>query len=595
MNRIMTIYARPALAHGGVAPGHPAIALEGAWPAEPGSPFLLALDDVIDGRFEALDEAASAMAESLARDTALTLPESKWPPLAQDAPAVPSISPFYLNALDLRYFLLKLLRVAHFFSEICPPRRRETLQLIVSRQDDRAYVDVLQAIAHAFERPLVVRWSKEDYAPINAPPSNPLLRRALGELAQRLEPDPVCNASSARAVFCGNTRVLAAICESLVDNNWRAWWLYDRFAVRTWLAWRRHGVGQLFCNSSLGRENRLSAILPQTIDYRGVDLAPAIGRWFWQRSAQHGASQTRLIEQLESHFSAVKPSMLVLDEDATPMARAAVAVARRHGAKSLVIQHGVPCCRFGFAPPAADRIGVWDAVSRRQLMRWGVSNNRIVITGSPHQEQLQAAVVQHRKGSSATATRFLLLNTVPPRDHRPDAIAMGLNSRTYAIMLDWVLGCFAARRHLRLTIKKHPRAGKDAALEQGLAKHADLAARVLKREPLAACLADADCVISCGSSAGVEASAVGLPVIQLVPPAAADFLSREDWGAVGIARSAEELGAWIDAVVHGNVIAPRNGRARDEMGAAERIVRLIEEMHVGDKSGHVSELEAIPA
>ncbi|MEX2558900.1 MAG: hypothetical protein WD403_03250, partial [Pirellulales bacterium] len=64
------------------------------------------------------------------------------------------------------------------------------------------------------------------------------------------------------------------------------------------------------------------------------------------------------------------------------MKRAAIAFARSHGIKSVVVQHGAPCVRFGFAPLHADMFCAWGESSRRQLEAWQVPPERIVVTGA---------------------------------------------------------------------------------------------------------------------------------------------------------------------------------------------------------------------
>ena len=54
-------------------------------------------------------------------------------------------------------------------------------------------------------------------------------------------------------------------------------------------------------------------------------------------------------------------------------------------------------------------------------------------------------------------------------------------------------------------------------------------------------LAGTDCVLSCLSSAGVDAALAGLPVIQLLPAGSGPILPHEAWGMHGTARTAKEL------------------------------------------------------
>jgi hypothetical protein len=92
-----------------------------------------------------------------------------------------------------------------------------------------------------------------------------------------------------------------------------------------------------------------------------------------------------------------------------------------------------------------------------------------------------------------------------------------------------------------LTVKLHPRAGHDPILHAALAERPALAARLVRRGGLERLLRGIDCVLSCGSSAGVDATLSGIPVIQVLPAGASDFLSREPWGLAGSVRTADEL------------------------------------------------------
>ena len=64
-------------------------------------------------------------------------------------------------------------------------------------------------------------------------------------------------------------------------------------------------------------------------------------------------------------------------------------------------------------------------------------------------------------------------------------------------------------------------------------------------------LAKADCVLSCVSSAGVDAALAGLPVIQLLPTGSGPILPHAAWGFHGTARTAGELGNQLAQVLAG--------------------------------------------
>jgi len=594
----LLVFARHQLVDRSLGTHHPALLLEGSWPVggSPGARW--SLDGAIDSRFEWVDEQAAQWAERLAQ---VSLP-------AGDRPALPDAIPLaYLNALALRYYLAKLIRVVAYFSEVRRPGSGDRLTLVAARRRDEDYAEVLVEICRAAGADWRVKWTESGGRARDSFPPNGRWRRSAAWLAGMLKPPSGARASRRRAVLCGNPRLLDPVCRELLARGSRIWWLYDRFALKSWLRWRAAGVGQLVCNASLGRRNRLPAHLPERIECRGVNLAPPLARWLAERVRTRGPRQTRIVEEIDAYFRRVRPDVLVLDEDATPLARAAVAVARQSGTASFVVQHGAPCCRFGFAPLAADRILLWGRCSQRQLIRWGVPPQKTIVTGSPrhdhsvgkltggvprvtlHRQQVPEDELTSPNGRKTTEPkgkhvlnrppRVLLLATVPPRDDRPDAVTLNLNRRTYAEMLRMACAAVGRLAGARLIVKLHPRAPDDPIAKATLEGFPSLSSRVVRRGPLERWLREADCVLSCLSSAGVEAALTGVPVIGLLPSGSGDVLPHDEWGMVATARSEAQLDRLLSGVFAGTW-RPAAGPVGDVFAnlgrpAAERIAEVI--------------------
>jgi hypothetical protein len=538
------------------------VLLEGAWD-EPASAERGSLDQALDGRFDWLDRQAEACAAAAIQ--------------YDEARAARGPSPLWLGALELRYQLVRLLRVCAFFQHVRPLARGEQLQLVVELPRDEDYVDLLGQLCAAAGAELAVR--ERPGAGPRGPqfPPNATLRRWLGAMAEHVQPRPERRPGRIQLVLCGNPRVLEPLVPTLLAQGVGLWWLYDRFALQAFLRWSWRGVGQLVCNASQAQHNTLQAAVPEQLDGLGVNLAPAVRRHAERWLQGHGARQSALATTIAEHFQRLRPRALVLDEDATPLARAAIAAARAVGARSLVIQHGAPCCRFGFAPLAADAICAWGRSSRGQLLRWGVPDGQILVTGSPYHEQLRGRMPAsaRTRARSAGGYRFLLLATVAPRDERPDALALHLTRQSYAGLIRAALDGTLAAGCRELVVKLHPRAGRDPILEAALAERPELAARVVRRGRLEHLLRNVDCVLSCGSSAGVDATLSGVPVIQVLPQGASDFLSREPWGLAGTVRTADELALLARQVLSLGVRRPEpdSGVFGDfERSAAARIV-----------------------
>jgi len=528
--------------HEAPAPAEPVLLLEGAWPVGDASESHMALDEIIDARHEWIDLEASRLAECLS-DASL--------PSSQPGENMPQGA--YLNARTLRYYLVKLLRVVAYFTEIRPLSPGDRVELLAARRRDEDYADVLEAICHQAGASLRVRWTPAPKPNPVSFPGNPPWRRWAPNLLEKLVPR--CRESGPRVVLLGNPRLLDPVCGALLGRGCQPWWLYDRFAFGTWRRWRLAGVRQLVCDANQGRRNSLSPQLPHRVFCRGIDLTTPIERWLASRLAEHGTRQTRFVERIDAHFRALRPDALVLDEDATPFARAALAMARHHGAASFVVQHGVTGCRFGFAPLGADYFFAWGNSSREQMMQWGVAPERILVTGSAQHDGWLAeggfSALQGLRTSKNNAPRILLLATVPPSDARPDAVSLHFTRETYAEMLRVALASVAKLDGARLAVKLHPRVARDPILAEVLAAFPSVSCRVGRGGNLRSWLKDADCVLSCFSSAGIEASLVGVPVIQLLPVGSQGLLPCDRWGLFADVKTEAELDRTLADVFQG--------------------------------------------
>ncbi len=573
----LSVYARHGLVDADLSPASPALLLEGSWAPAAAAPVHWSLDAAISPGHAWIDEQAAEWAELLAKD-GMFLPRGN--PLAR-------LSSADLNVLELRYYLVKLLRLVAFFTEVQPLGTGQSVELSAQRHRDQDYADLLEQLSRLSGIDCRVRWLDVPQPARGVFPQNGGLRRLASWVAQCFARRDASYRRRPRVVFCGNPRLLDPVCGELLRRRASVWWLFDRFAIKPYLRWRPRGVQQLVCNASLGRENRFYNHLPDRLDCFGVNLAPAVGCWLNERLSSHGPRQTRLVEQIDSHFQRVAPDVVILEEDATPLGRAAVAIAQYHGTASMVVQHGAPCCRFGFSPLAADRIVVWGESSREQLVRWGVAAEQIRVTGSPRHDRLRARFTKTRRfdairravRQASDQPHFLLLSTMPPRDDRPDAVTLGLNTRTYAEMLRTVLAVVARRPGAQLTIKLHPRAADDPILRQVLREFPQIEARLIQRPTLEETLRGVDCVFSCGSSGGVDATLAGIPVIQILPPGVDELLPHESWGITGTAHSETELEPLLRQALEGPVGEPaiidRRVLGDFQRPAVERIVEEI--------------------
>jgi hypothetical protein len=249
-----------------------------------------------------------------------------------------------------------------------------------------------------------------------------------------------------------------------------------------------------------------------------------------------------MVANIERMFARQRPTHVVVDQDASPLARALVAAARRWGARSVVVQHGVPYVRFGYAPLVADCLCAWGETSREQFAGWGVDRRRVRVTGfPPHDALMPKLAAVAARGPSKAGEHVLLLATLAPRDERPDLARYHQTTATFANMLRRVTRVLSEAGIARLVVKLHPRDPAAQVVRRLMSQGTNLEVRFVEQGDLAALLADATCVLSCASSAGVEATLAGVPVIQLMPGGSADMIDDRAWGLLGTARSDREL------------------------------------------------------
>ena len=483
------------------------------------SPDRISLDDLLDSRWEALDRQASDWAEMAGG-------------VERGEPNVA-----LLNALKLRYYGVKLLR----WATVCQawvPELPGGVTWHGARNRDEDYADVLQSICQFYHRPCSLHWHDLPPAVKHSPPPNPWWRRWAGKgwsWGQKLAGKEKRIVGKPRFLLCGNPQWLGHVADGLQQEGAEIGWLYDRFAFRA--AWDavKQNRRLFFCDSSTGSKHRVPMPQSAPLDFQGVDLSGVLLRWLEQRAALVGANQAKLIEQIDRHLHAWRPDLLVLDEDATPMARGAIYLGRKYGIRSVVLQHGVPFVRFGFAPMLADCVAVWGEASKQQLIGWGVPGDRIVVTGCPKHDCL----IRISSSPSHPRPRLLLLCTVPPTADRPDSLEFHLTPRTHRRLLH--AACSAAQQlQADLLIKAHPRAPHDTALTEALADFPTLRWQRVQGD-LSKWVAQSDVVLSCASSSGIEAALCGGKVIQLMPEGAADLIPALSWGLLATAHNADEL------------------------------------------------------
>jgi hypothetical protein len=130
-------------------------------------------------------------------------------------------------------------------------------------------------------------------------------------------------------------------------------------------------------------------------------------------------------------------------------------------------------------------------------------------------------------------------------------LSFHLTQKSHAEMLHMAGAAVASISGARLRIKTHPRTRGLQTFHRLIQAFPSLDVRLVGRRSMDDLLAEATCVLSCASSAGIEATLTGRPVIQLLPASSEDLLPSHAWGLAGTARCQEELERLIGAALDG--------------------------------------------
>jgi hypothetical protein len=548
----LKVFARFELSRGQLQAGEQALLLEGHWPAGHDLAGRWSLDCEIDGRHGWIDQRAAQLAELFAADGHLS-------------PANSARGFAWLNVVKLRYLLVKLLRLVAFFSARQHELFSPACNLFYECGRDDGYRHLLSTLAerHGFELLTHATAAGQTSARnTQRADQSRAWRRAAKSVASMFQ--PVVASDRPRIVLCGNPRLLAPVCRELVRRGVQPWWLTERFAPRSWLRWRRWGGGLLACDGP-SRVQQRDLFEPELLNSEPdlELLAPAVWSWLLPLARQLLPLQASEAIQIGRHLDHVRPLGVVLDQDGTPFSRAVVAAARQRGVQTTIVQHGAPFIRFGFAPLVADRFCAWGQTSVDQLQSWDVPREQICIVGTamplPKRPQLLSPCGLRRAQSSRRGQGegsgkppcFVLLATLAPADSRPDAVNYHLTSVTFSAIIRGALASVNQWPGAKLLIKLHPRDPRSPVIRAIAAEFDRAAIKIVTRGSLAAVLRDADCVLSCASSAGIEAAAGGWPVIQLMPQGSRELLEPRAWGLVGTARNQAELDELIAKIFAG--------------------------------------------
>ena len=215
-----------------------------------------------------------------------------------------------------------------------------------------------------------------------------------------------------------------------------------------------------------------------------------------------------------SWFQSYPPS-LVVATSAPRSERAALEAARDLGIPSvcLVDLYASNEIEWCATPGYASRICVLNEIVARRLKNNGVSSDRIAVTGNPAFDRLSAIdtlrlrhEARNSMGIPADVPVVLFISHAEPERH-PFKGTLGNPLLAQQIERHLFDG-LPRRESVHLILRQHPSEDRPLLFNSPRVFYSDSSQSL---DPL---LCAADCVVTCGSTVGLEAALLGIPVVQ---------------------------------------------------------------------------------
>ena len=264
----------------------------------------------------------------------------------------------------------------------------------------------------------------------------------------------------------------------------------------------------------------------KTFCFKDIDFLP----FFWNKIREFLKWEARRMVEMCHDISRVldqvRPEYVFVDEDAIPFNRALVIAARKRDIKTLVISHGLPGTQLGFAPLQADNIAVWGEYMGSIFQRWGISSDKIVVTGCPKYDKLNIPTImpEVQKGSFCKEFKWstekpiaLVITGGLPQDTFIRFAGEGSTSSEMLRTSDYFLRIAQKVPNVNFVFKVKPGLRSDDFFQRLANKYDGLSSNIkLVRSGLAVDLINiSDVVFNSGSSACLEAIILKRPVVNM--------------------------------------------------------------------------------
>lgn len=301
------------------------------------------------------------------------------------------------------------------------------------------------------------------------------------------------------------------------------------------------------------------------------------------------------IEEIEKTVKKMKPDIVVIMEDITPIYRAIAKICRTNNVPTLVIQHGIPSADmkgFHVMPIEADKQAVWGDTGKKWAVERGKPSETQVITGNP---RFDLIVAKESKSDKEKRWVYDKLGLTPQKGvvvlatswYSP--VASCFVPEEIEIFFSKTLEAMKKFPEKQVVIKLHPSYHAEyEELARAIANELQIANVFITHRFLWELLSICDLLITDFSTVGLEGMLFDIPVITFDPTKTLELNRYAGSGAALEVYQEENLVPAIKGALYDKEIREKLAEARKKFvyecaylkdgKASQRVAKLIEQI-----------------
>ncbi len=287
--------------------------------------------------------------------------------------------------------------------------------------------------------------------------------------------------------------------------------------------------------------------------FREMSMRPILSRALNRVVDEVLAKTLNDIDDAHTMFERVKPQIVLLRATMSAQTHFVILaqVARARGVPSLEVQHGLEYYGPGSYTRrhSAEFMGVYGPLTQREMRAVGDAHSTPVIIGSPRFDVYASLRKENLRDSADLPNKGVSFLCIAP------AVDPGgdLDTYDYEEYFSAIASAMKKIKNARTIIKFRPGRSRDSFAHRTIASiFADIPHTIVEDEPLSELFPAADVVISCFSTAAIEAMQCGKPLVYLgLSPSQklmgiGHFSSYEKEGAIRLATTKEDLSRIVE-------------------------------------------------